>query len=292
MTDAVRLNSVPRSLEKPMPMIRGLAAAQISSLADDEVLVILSTDRVGRDGHVLVPAGAQLDNYKRNPIWLFAHDTRQPVGRASDFRVEGGKIACRVTFAPLGISAEADKIRGLVKSGIISGVSVGFDPLEATPLDPSKPRAGQRVTSWELLECSFVSVPSDTGAIVTARAALERAGRVLSAENASKLQQAHDHSESCRALVADVLDTAAANDEGGDDSARAWRRGGHGPSRDRRRRDLDLLSLALEPESSDFTRRQRALAAIELGAVPLSDAEIAAQHRRRQAEARALAISK
>jgi len=82
----------------------------------------------------------------------------------------GDKITARVRFAAVGISPDADKVRGLVKGGIVRSVSVGFDPLDAEPLDPKKPYGGQRFTRWELLECSFVSVPADPGAVVTARA--------------------------------------------------------------------------------------------------------------------------
>ena len=49
-------------------------------------------------------------------------------------------------------------------------MSISFDPLDGEPLDPRKPRGGQRFVDWELLELSAVSVPSDVGAVVTARA--------------------------------------------------------------------------------------------------------------------------
>lgn len=152
-----------------MTMMKRLLPVQISTLADDEVEVVMSTGTIARDGHVLVPQGAALDNYRANPVVLWQHDAMMPVARSSDIRVAGNSITAKVTFAPQGVSAKADEVRGLVKSGIINAVSVGFDPIDGTPLDPKRPRGGQRFTTWELLELSFVSVPADTGAVVTAR---------------------------------------------------------------------------------------------------------------------------
>lgn len=156
-------------------MIRKVMPAQVEALGDDEVVVTMSTDSIARDGHILLPAGGDLDNYRRNPIVLWNHDTDHPVARAEDIQVEGDKIVARVRFAPLGISHKADEIRGLVKSGIVSGVSVGFEPIDAEPLDPKKPRGGMRISNWELLETSFCAIPVDADAMVTARA-MKRSG--------------------------------------------------------------------------------------------------------------------
>lgn len=152
-----------------MTMLKRLLPVQISTLSDDEVEVVMSTGTRARDGHILVPQGALLDNYRANPVVLFQHDANIPVARASDIRVSGNDITAKITFAPRGVSLKADEVRGLVKSGVISAVSVGFDPIDGEPLDPRKPYGGKRYTEWELLECSFVSVPADTGAVVTAR---------------------------------------------------------------------------------------------------------------------------
>jgi HK97 family phage prohead protease len=153
-----------------MTMIRKLVRAQINTLGEDEVEVVMSTASLARDGHILIPQGCILENYRANPIALWSHDPDLPVGNAENIAVEPDQITARVRFAPLGISVKADEVRGLVKSGVIRAVSIGFDPIEGEPLDPKKPRGGQRVSAWELLELSFVSVPSDVGAVVTQRA--------------------------------------------------------------------------------------------------------------------------
>ena len=192
-----------------MAIMRAAVQAELTPLADDEVEVIISTSALARDGHVLEPNGCDLTNYRANPVVLWQHNPDLPVGRATDLVVEGDRIRARITFAPSGISPKADEVRGLVKNGIVSGISVGFDVLDGEPLDPKKPRGGQRFTKWELLECSFCSVPVDPGAAVTARAQTQengemtytetRAGKVLSAANQKRLQDAAAHHE--RAMI-------------------------------------------------------------------------------------------
>ena len=146
-----------------MTMIRAAVNAEIKTLGENEVEVIISTSALARDGHILEPAGCDLTNYRANPIVLWQHNPDVPVGRAADLTIEGDRIQARILFAPAGVSAKADEVRGLVKTGIVSGVSVGFDVSDSEPLDPKKPYGGQRFTKWELLECSFCSVPADPG---------------------------------------------------------------------------------------------------------------------------------
>jgi hypothetical protein len=152
-------------------MIRKVMPAQTTVVGEDEVLVVISTDQQARDEHIFMPGGAQIENYRKNPVVLWSHgDENPPVGRGEDVAVNDDNITARVRFPPLGISARADEIRGLTKAGFINAVSVGMDPIDMVPLDPKKPRGGQRVLKWELLEFSFCNVPIDTGAAVMARA--------------------------------------------------------------------------------------------------------------------------
>lgn len=263
-----------------MSMIRKLVQTQVTEIGDDEVEVVMSTGAIARDGHILVPGGADLAQYRANPVVLWQHDPGQPVGTAEGVRVDGDKIVARIRFAPLGVSEVADRTRGLVKSGVIGAVSVGFDPTEGEPLDPARPRGGQRFTGWELLECSFVSVPADTGAVVTARAhatatadeeaaiipigyaenveALERAapasvvqpqlraGKMLSGTNRDRLEAIHgsidDARSELREFINDTDITEIQTSDGTDEADGATN--GRGLSVDYRRRQVAMLELA------------------------------------------------
>lgn len=153
-----------------MSMIRQIVPVEINQLGEREIEVVMSTAVLARDGHILVPGGCRLDNYRANPIVLWSHNPDLPIGNAPDIIVEADKIRARIAFAPAGISAKADEVCGLMKSGVVRAVSVGFNPIDGEPLNSAKPRGGQRFTDWELLELSAVSVPSDPDALVTARA--------------------------------------------------------------------------------------------------------------------------
>jgi hypothetical protein len=84
--------------------------------------------------------------------------------------VDDDKVIGKAEFAPIGISSRADEVRALVKSGVVTGVSCGFDILESQPHDKNKgPRGGLRITKSRLLEVSFVAVPADAYAGVIAR---------------------------------------------------------------------------------------------------------------------------
>jgi len=170
-------------------MIRQTIPTGIRQLGDDQVEVILSTGAVARDGHILVPQGCDLAGYRKNPIILYQHMPQAPVGTASAITVWPDRITAKITFAPLGVSATADEVRGLVKSGVVRSLSVGFDPKDGEPLDPKRPRDGQRFTEWELLECSFVSLPADTGAVVTARA---YRGQTMMSKHLARLEELVD----------------------------------------------------------------------------------------------------
>ncbi len=145
-------------------------AEQDSELGPRQVRLRASTEALGRDGLVVVTRGIDLGPYQSNPVMLWQHNRAEPVARAVDVSTQGGDLTVLAEFAAEGTSARADEICGLVKQGIVSGISAAFDIYETEPVDAKNRSAGRRVTKSELLEISFVAVPAERNSLVTERA--------------------------------------------------------------------------------------------------------------------------
>ncbi len=89
---------------------------------------VISTDEVDRHGDVIMAEGWRLESYRRNPVFLWAHDYARPViGRAVKTWTEPHLLLARMEFAP---ARFAQEVAMLYRSGYQRGVSVGFKPLQ------------------------------------------------------------------------------------------------------------------------------------------------------------------
>ena len=126
---------------------------------------VISTDEVDRHGDIIATRGWQLDSYKNNPVFLWAHDYARPViGKATDVWAEPHSLMARMEFAPTNFARE---IASLYKAGYQRGVSVGFKPLRFEERRHEKTGAllGLRFLEQELLETSAVPVPANRSAL-------------------------------------------------------------------------------------------------------------------------------
>src|SRR5262245_16602724 len=117
--------------------------------SDDPLEFVLSDDSKDRMGDIIEQDGWQLDNFKRNPVALFGHDSRTPIGRWSDVAVKGNRLLGRLHLAAAGTSQRIDELRSLVEQGILRAVSVGFRAIEHAMIDEGR---GMRFIKQELLE--------------------------------------------------------------------------------------------------------------------------------------------
>ena len=161
-----------------MSIIRKLGSVVADgTLGERQIRVVASDPSVDRVKDVMVPEGCILDGYKSNPIVLFNHDPHSPVGNAA-VAIQNGRVEALIDFAQKGISAKADEVCGLYKSGVLRAVSVGFQPIEHEPIKDG----GTRYTKWALMEISGCSVPANPNAVTIERSAAA-ASHTMSSEN-------------------------------------------------------------------------------------------------------------
>jgi len=136
-------------------------AAIADQLPGTPIRFVASTQDVARDGMIVEAAGWQLNNYRANPVFLWAHDYEcPPIGRA-DTMIENGALMCEVTFDQG--DEFAREIERKYRTGFMNAVSVGWTTLEFAP--PKGANQAPRVTKAELLDISAVPVPADPGAL-------------------------------------------------------------------------------------------------------------------------------
>jgi HK97 family phage prohead protease len=128
----------------------------------------ISTAAVDRDGDTINPKGWQLDNYRKNPVVLWAHDYSQlPVAKATNITSTEHGLKAEVEFPPEGTYPFADQVHAMLKAGFLNSTSVGFAPIDMTPATDRQ--KGYDFAKQELLEFSIVPVPANPEALVEQR---------------------------------------------------------------------------------------------------------------------------
>lgn len=128
---------------------------------------VISTGAVDRDNDTIAMSGWLLDNYKMNPVVLFAHDySSLPIGKAVSIGVEEGKLVAIAEFAA---HQMADTCLQLIDGGFLRATSVGFRPTKVAKADDRSD--GYDFKEQELLEFSVVPVPANPEALIVAAAA-------------------------------------------------------------------------------------------------------------------------
>lgn len=156
---------------------------------------MISTEGLDRDSDILTASGANLSDYEKNPVVLYAHNYQElPVAKAIEIQViDGIGLRARFQFPERGVSEKADTVHRLWAGGFLNATSVGFQPKQVEPLG----NGGMRFKEWDLLEFSIVPVPANAGALRLAAKALEtdfieqKRGRVLSARNEELIRGAY-----------------------------------------------------------------------------------------------------
>jgi HK97 family phage prohead protease len=132
----------------------------------------ISTSSVDRMGDTIKVDGWKLEQYRKNPVVLWAHDaTLLPLAKATQVWIEGQKLKSVAEFTPLNMARFNDTVFDMYKGGFLSATSVGFAPLKYAFTDDPQRRYGIDFLEQELLEFSAVPVPANGEALIEGRSA-------------------------------------------------------------------------------------------------------------------------
>ena len=151
--------------------------APVSDVAENsEFVFTISTNNIDRCNDIMIPSGALLDNYKRNPVVLSQHRSYEyPFGRTTDIQVTPTGLVATAKFHDY--TDEAKLIIKLLNGGYLNAASIGFAPLEwidRTPAEgelihPTDDMQVREYTKWDLYEWSVVTIPANGYAVRPAK---------------------------------------------------------------------------------------------------------------------------
>lgn len=144
-----------------------------------EITIAYSTESVDRDGDVIRQKGIDLKAYRKNPVVLFAHASRNlPIARSMKLlKSEDGLRSLSVDrFTEPDVNALGDTVFRMMSSkpAFLNAASIGFRPLKTVEreLDEAEQEQYWRATDFvkvEKLEHSIVPVPANSEALQGAK---------------------------------------------------------------------------------------------------------------------------
>jgi len=167
---------------------KGITPADLDIKEDERAIIsYITTGAKDRDNEIVLPSGADLKDYRKNPVVLFGHNySSLPIGKNMWIKSNEKGLIAKTQYAN---HEEADKVYNYRKDGFPLAESIGFIPLEyKTPTYKDnqaiwdkkdlkdmgltdKDVKGVRVvyTKWTMLEYSDVAVPSNPEAMELAK---------------------------------------------------------------------------------------------------------------------------
>lgn len=132
--------------------------------SDELMNFVASDESVDRMGDIIRAKGWMLGDFRKNPVFLFAHDARSPaIGAVRTVKVEGSELLAGVEWAE---TTFAQDIKSLYVGGFMRAVSVGFRALDFDFItDKDGGITGIEFKKQELMELSAVPVPANARAL-------------------------------------------------------------------------------------------------------------------------------
>ena len=165
---------------------RAWSTFEVKAMAGDKRRFsgIASTPSTDRMGDVVEPKGAK---FKLPIPLLWQHDSKDPIGLITSAKVTDKGIEVEGEVASIDedgeLKARLSKAWQMLKSGIVRGLSIGFNAIDAEPI---KGTYGLRFKQWEWLELSAVTIAANQDASIVAIKSIDSASLAASGRNRSE----------------------------------------------------------------------------------------------------------
>jgi HK97 family phage prohead protease len=149
--------------------VRKYFVVEEKEISDEERIIEFTNSTPTQDRYhdTIDQNGWQLENFRKNPVVLWAHDYGQPpVAKSVNVWVEEGKLKSRDQFTPRDLYPFGFMVYELYKNGFLNAKSVGFQPITYAFNNETD---GVEFYTQELLEHSCVPVPANPEALVSAK---------------------------------------------------------------------------------------------------------------------------
>ena len=131
----------------------------------DKIGWVFSDGSLDRDNEKIDPAGWRLDNYRKNPVILWAHDMYKPaIGRAEGVITNDKELTGSIVFDTSGLDPLAMMVDSKVRNGFLQTGSVGFMPIRIEFVEDKEAPETLIHREMELYEFSITNVPANVNA--------------------------------------------------------------------------------------------------------------------------------
>jgi hypothetical protein len=164
----------------PTQIITRAFTAKVEDIDEDARTVVakINTQALDRYRSVILPDGARLENYRKNPLVLFNHGgggcmggsakDALPIGRNLWIKATRKELVAKTEFLPEGTLELADKVFRLYCLEYLNAWSISFDPIESGRPAPDEIKKRAELADcevvyrvWDLLEYSCVTIPGN-----------------------------------------------------------------------------------------------------------------------------------
>lgn len=162
-------------IDKPFHRMAETGTEIRRSSDNKRTTVIINTTVQDRHGTFIDPMGANMEDYRKNPVFLINHDYDLLAGNGATVELDGNRWKATVNDDNWDLEDPAIvRWYNKVKNGVMRMASIGFMPREIDwdyeyAGQDGRTRTGIMIRKWDLLEWSFVTVGSNPNALVTAR---------------------------------------------------------------------------------------------------------------------------